>query len=199
MRACVIAASWMLETSGNAMASTISYHGTLADANSVYLNTISVLSLANADFQTYGYGGTSSAPGGTNAGGAVILPGGFDPVVAVFGPDGTFIDQNDDGDCPLGSIDGGNCFDSTLHLFSLSPGVYAFALTVAGNYAAGAHLTDGFTGGGDFFDRTSAFAIDVTIQPVTDIPEPRSMMLCLAGSALLRLSEYAARIVVASC
>ena len=184
-RVCIL----ILSAAACASADVISYTGTLSDPNAVYLNTFTVASAADVTLQSYGYGGTASAPGGTNGAGAVIAPGGFDPVLAVFGPDGTFIDQNDDGLCPPGSLDAGNCFDSTLQLFSLTPGTYTFALTVAGNYAAGAHLSDGFTGGGDFFDRTNAFAVDITVAETAAVPEPSSVVLfgfaCLVLAAPL--------------
>jgi hypothetical protein len=176
-RVCIL----ILGAAACASAGTISYTGTLSDPNAVYLNTFTVVATADITLQSYGYGGTASAPGGTNAAASVIGSGGFDPVLAVFGPDGTFIDQNDDGNCPPGALDAGNCFDSTLQFFSLSAGTYTFALTVAGNYAAGAHLSDGFTGGGDFFDRTNAFAADVTVDPVSQVPEPQGAVLFSVG------------------
>ena len=52
--------------SAAALAGTISYVGTLADPNSVYTNTFVVVGSADLRIQTYGYGGSSAAPGGTN-------------------------------------------------------------------------------------------------------------------------------------
>src|SRR4051812_24337779 len=50
--------------------------------------------------QTWGYGGTSNAPGGANANGIVIGAGGFDPRIALFsgaqGSNGALIASNDD-------------------------------------------------------------------------------------------------------
>lgn len=186
-RVCIL----ILGAAACASGASISYTGTLSEPNAVYLNTFTVGATADITLQTYGYGGTASAPGGRNALGSVILPGGFDPVLAVFSSDGTFMDQNDDGACPPGSLDAGNCFDSTLQLFSLSAGTYTFALTVAGNYAAGAHLSDGFTGGGGFFDRTNAFAVDVTVEPVSQVPEPQSIVLL--GIGIVAISLLASR------
>lgn len=170
-----------------AHASSISYPGTLSDANSVHLIMFTVGTVSNVTLQTYSYGGSTSAPGGTNAAGNAIVPGGFDPVIAAFGPDNGFIDQNDDGLCPIGAFDGGNCFDSTLELVALLPGIYTVSLTVAGNYAAGAHLSDGFTGGGDLFGRTNSFAVDLTINPIASVPEIGSLGAAGVGLLLMVL------------
>ena len=74
--------------------------------------------------QTYGYGGSSNAPGGRNAGGIVITAGGFDPMIALYsgmiGGGGARVAANeeDEGICGpgAGAVDPttGNCYDSTL-------------------------------------------------------------------------------------
>src|SRR5438552_355927 len=56
--------------------------------------------------QTFGFGGTSNMPGGTNATGFVIPAGGFDPIIALY--NGTIggggarvgVDNDDQGDSP---------------------------------------------------------------------------------------------------
>ena len=89
-------------------AADISLTGALDPANpqDVYLYTFTLAAPATLTIQSWGYGGTAAAPGGTNLAGAVIPPGGFDPYVSVFrgiGPTATFLVSNDDGACPPGS------------------------------------------------------------------------------------------------
>jgi hypothetical protein len=149
--------------------------------------------------QTWGFGGTSNAPGGTNASGFVIGPGGFDPVIALFsgaiGAGGGQIAFNDDqGNSPTntpcgpgtGATFGGSCFDSRLVFNNLSAGTYTLAMSLFGNppganenspYAGG--LTD-FGSGETTGARTGRYAVDVTA-----VPEPVTSLLI--GSGLLAL------------
>jgi hypothetical protein len=140
--------------------------------------------------QSYGYGGSSNAPGGTNAAGAVISAGGFDSYVSIFdgsGPGATFLGSNDDGVCPPGNASPA-CHDSTLVMPSLSAGTYTMALTVfdnfsfAENFGSGT-LGDGFIGLGDYYDaasgtvRTSSYAVDISASglAVSPVPEPATL------------------------
>jgi hypothetical protein len=139
------------------------------------------------NIQSWGYGGSSGAPGGVNLNGNVIAPGGFDPIITLFlgtGDSATWVATNDDGDCPPGTLDGGNCYDSTLNLTGLSAGTYTLVLTAFSNFAVanepGETLGLGFSGGGSFEGRTDDFAVDVQA-----IPEPMTSMLL--GSGLLAL------------
>jgi hypothetical protein len=118
--------------------------------------------------QSWGYGGTSNAPDGTNAAGMVIPPGGFDPYVSVFNgvrPAATFVASNDDGACPPGAVSAGKCYDSALAV-NLSAGSHTLSVTAflnmsfAENLGTGT-LDDGFIGLGSFGGRTNAFAVDI--------------------------------------
>jgi hypothetical protein len=138
--------------------------------------------------QTYGYGGSSNAPGGTNANGVVIAAGGFDPMIALYsgaiGGGGALIDTNDDQDssptdlpCGPGSgaLSDGNCFDSRLFFNNLASGTYTVALSVFSN-APPSTENGAYPGTGSFDDRTGDFAIDVVATP-----EPITSMLLGAG------------------
>jgi hypothetical protein len=128
-----------------------------------------LLGPATVSIQTWGYGGTVNAPGGKNAQGGSIAPGGFDPYLSVFngsGPTATFLASNDDGVCPPGTVSALECFDSTLTLPALGPGTYTVVLSTfenmsfAENYGNGT-LADGFIGLGSFGGRTNNFAVDI--------------------------------------
>jgi hypothetical protein len=201
-----ICLSLLVAASGVASASTLSFTGSLdpANPNDVFLASFTLASSADIHIQTWGYGGTANAPGGTNAGGLVILPGGFDPYVSLFagaGSNAVFLASNDDGGCGPASPDPA-CADSRLDIASLSAGAYTLALTlpnnfsIAENYGMGI-LGDGFIGlQGDYYDfysnsvRTSNYAVDVSssgslstgvIDPTPAVPEPASFSLLVTG------------------
>ncbi len=177
------------------------------DSNDVFLFAFTVGAPASLTIQSYGYDGTGNAPGGTNAAGMVIAPGGFDPYLSLFagtGPGATFVASNDDGACPPGAPFNGICPDSTLIVNALPAGEYTVALTVFENFSfaenlGGGTLGDGFIGLGDYFDpisgttRAPDYAIDiisgVTIAPAS-VPEPAVVRLFLpAGAYLLFLAR----------
>ena len=86
-----------------ASATTLSFAGNLdpANANDVFLASFTLSGTSNLQVQSWGYGGTLAAPGGTNAAGIVIPAGGFDTYVSLFqgtGSSATFLASNDDGD-----------------------------------------------------------------------------------------------------
>jgi hypothetical protein len=156
------------------MCAPLSFTGTFDDPNQVFLQTFAVISVSEVAIQTWSYGGSAGAPGGTNAAGMIIPSGGFDPLITLYASDGSFVNYNDDGDCPVGSPDGGNCFDSTLVLTSLTPDSYLLALTATANFPLGA-LGDGFTNTGDFGGRDNTYAVDIAITPdEMAVPEPSS-------------------------
>jgi hypothetical protein len=162
-----------------------SVFGVLSNPNDVNTTTFVYNPLAGSQLsiQTYGYGGTSNAPGGTTLAGLTLGGGGFDPEIFLFsgsGPAATLIASNDNGTCPAGTAVGLLCRDSTLLLNGLAGGTYTLALTAFNNSAIGPTLGVGFTNLGSFGERTAVFAVDVQ-----SIPEPMSSMLL--GSGLLAM------------
>lgn len=176
------------------------------DANDVLLFAFMLGSSSKLTIQTYGYGGSGNAPGGTNAAGIVIPGEGFDPYVSLFAGSGsgaTFLASNDDGSCPPGMGVSSFCPDSTLIQNPLPDRTYTLALSVFDNLSFAENLGtgtlgDGFIGLGDYFDqitgtlRTSNYAVDIladtTVTPVAT-PEPSSLALLgavIIGALLVR-------------
>lgn len=182
-----------------AMGGTLSTVGDLnpADASDVALLSFTLVSAADVDIQTWGYGGTAAAPGGVNAAGAVIAAGGFDPYISLFsgtGAGATFIASADDGLCPPG-VAAPACHDATLHLDGLAAGSYTLAISTFGNMSfaenQGGTLGDGFVGLGNYDDpssdtvRSPHFAADIRSDGIPAVPEPTSLSLLLAGALVL--------------
>ena len=154
-----------------ASADSSSYTGTLANPQDTYTLAFSVSGTLPVDVtvQTWGFGG------GTNATGAIIAPGGFDPFIGIFDGTGPSASIATDGlgdpygtsdvlsnfagfaGCPLaGTVNlGGSsiCGDITMSLL-LAPGSYTLLLSdadyipnaVFDNGTLGEGFTD-FTGG----------------------------------------------------
>ncbi len=197
-------------------AATVSLAGSLNpnDPNDVLLIGITLSTNADLTVQSYGYGGTSAAPGGVNAAGDIIPAGGFDPYLSVFtglGPGATFLLSNDDGSCPSGAH-APACRDPGITIASLAPGSYTLALSVFDNFSFAENLGtgdlgDGFIGLGDYYnldsasERTPNYALDVRADGLTvdmvstldsTLPEPATFFT--AGPALLVLLVNRSRI-----
>lgn len=167
-----------------ASASSFSFVGILGTDDQIQLFQF-VAGGTSAVIRTWGYAG------GTNAAGAVIPTGGFDPYVALFGPDAMLQDstplfaQNNDGTGVASAPDTGAAFDSLLDTavipITLVAGQrYFVALTQNDNTAIGPNFGNGFLetgnttftsmfgcGNGQFCDltaanRTAGWALDIT-------------------------------------
>jgi hypothetical protein len=163
-------------------AADFSFTGNLANANDVRLFEFTLGAPATVTLSTVSFSG------GTNAGGSVILGGGFDPVLSLFGPGGSFITLSDDINTSTGNFD-------ALIQQSLLPGVYTLALTQATSFPLGSTLAEGFTGSGlqDFGDGTSAYAVDIrNVTSATAVSSPRvpdaSSPLAALGISLIMLA-----------
>ena len=143
---------------------------------------------------------TWSYAGGTNAAGADIAAGGFDPIVALFNASGQLLSQNDDGS-PVLDPGSGSSWDSLMSP-SLAAGDYTATVTQFSNFANGPTLAGGFDGSGhmDFSGRDSHWALDILnansaslgatyISAISPIPEPESYALLLAGLGLVAIMK----------
>ncbi len=170
----------------SAPASTLSIVGSLAagDPNEVFVYEVTVGLGGSLTIQSWGYGG------GVNAAGTIVPSGGLDGYLSIFsgsGPGAAFLASDDDSGCPPGAATP-LCADPRLALTGLAPGAYTIALSTFGNmsYAenwGGGTLGDGFVGLGSYFDwrtlseRTSAYALDITTDGGSQVPEPGSASL----------------------
>jgi hypothetical protein len=161
----------MLMACSPANAANLSLTGNLADANDIASFFFTADGTSTVTIRSYSWGG------GTNAQGTTIAPGGFDPVLTLFNStNGNYIlDRDDISSTPLN-------LDFQLSQV-LAAGNYRAVLSASGNYANGAfpggNFSDGFTGGTDFFGRTSAYAFDilnVNNTTPTAVPEPSSLI-----------------------
>ena len=135
---------------------------------------------------------TWSSGGGTNAAGAEVARGGFDPIVALFDGSGNLIGQNDDNGLLLDP--GGSALDSLLTR-DLSAGNYTATITQYDSFANGPSLADGFRGSfhTNLGDRDSHWALDILnvssasvgASYISPIPEPESYALLLSGLGLI--------------
>ena len=153
-----------------------SFTGSLnpTDPNDVFLVRFTLSTSATVRIQSWGYGGSASAPGGTNAAGTVIAAGGFDPYISLFagtGINATFLASNDDGLCPPGTRVSGFCLDPTLTI-NLPAGSYTLAFSVFENFSFAENLGVGTVGDlfinlGNYYDafsntlRTPRYAFDI--------------------------------------
>jgi hypothetical protein len=184
LSAALLMAGYVLFTA-DAFAASTSFVGAFDpdDPNEVFLIEFSLVGTTDVIAQSYGFGGSSSAPGGTNAAGTAIGAGGFDTYLSLFsgtGTSATFLTSNDDGLCPPGAAGDGACADSTLQVDDLPTGSYTLALSVfanlsfAENLGAGT-LGDGFIQLGTYIhlpsltDRTSDYALDLEADGLTVI------------------------------
>lgn len=183
-----------------AEASIISLAGFLNPAvpTDVALIPFSTAASAALTIQSYGYGGTANTPAGTNAAGAVIAPGGFEPYLSLFagiGPAATFLaSAGSPGACPP-ATGAPYCGDPQLTKAALPAGAYTLAISLPGNisfaenYGLGI-LGDGFTGlVADYGGATSAYAIDITSAALVPAPGGGACALALLAAACFRRSH----------
>jgi hypothetical protein len=177
---------------GSANATDFSFTGNFEDDNEVQeFHFVVADAVSDVTLRTWSYAG------GTNAAGAEIAHGGFDPIVALFdGSTGNLIDQNDDGHLVPDPVSG-RSWDSFL-THQLPAGDYTATVTQYASFANGPSLANGFPGssGTDFASRDSHWALDILnvssasigdsyISHTPPIPEPESYALLLAGLGLV--------------
>lgn len=152
----------LFTTASAALAVDFSFTGNLANNDDVQLFTFTVGAASNVTLRTWSYAG------GTNAAGAAIARGGFDPILALFNSSGLLINQNDDGNSNVAADTVTGAHYDTFLSSALAPGTYTVSVMQYSNFAVGPNLSDGFSGSGrtnwvDFTGnvRNSSWAFDI--------------------------------------
>lgn len=185
--------------SGAVSAADFGFTGSFSHPNDRLHCTFSIEDDADVVLRTYGYAG------GTLPDSTVIHRGGFDPQLVLFGSDGAYIDDNDDGDdTEVGTDpDTGNNYDSYLEQ-SLTPGSYTLVMTAYNNDAVSedgnpGDLDQGFDDDGRFNGRFRRYAVGLLnvdsascqlvpfeVEPIPTLSQWGTMLLSLllAGLAM---------------
>jgi hypothetical protein len=172
-----------------ALAANFSFTGAFTNPSDVQTFTFAVGLPSTVTLRTWSYAG------GTNAAGAAISQGGFDPILALFDSSGAYIGQNDDGGSNVAAdIITGNRYD-TFFSSALGIGNYTVSIQAFSNFARGPNLSDGFQGGGSFNERNTNWAFDIlNVDHATETggntghvgaaPEPATWAMMIGGFGL---------------
>lgn len=183
-RQALLGAATLALMAAQAPAAAHSVAGTFISDDQVQLVPFRTASSGLVTIETFGYAG------GVNAEGTAVAAGGFDPVFALFGSDGTLLGYGDDGATRVDPVTGG-AFDAVLAI-SLPAGDYVVALSQFDNFAIGPTFAAGFleAGSGNFTaaygcaagrfcdvngaNRNGSFAISIS---GATVPEPTTLAL----------------------
>jgi hypothetical protein len=185
-------------------ASTFTFSGSFTEDDNLLQYMFTISAPATVTLESFSYGGN----------GTTVSPGGFAPVLSLFGPvsssDPNLIDFDDGGTAPGGC--GARLIDATTHLCldadlteGLSAGTYLVTLSENDNTPNGPDFLGGFNEAGNgnftginqgfpgesFLDplgnqRTPNYDFTITgVDSATALPEPSTMSLLIAGAGLL--------------
>jgi len=186
-------------------ASTFTFSGSFTEDDNVLQYLFTISAPATVTLESFSYGGN----------GTTVDPGGFAPVLSLFGPvtsgDPNLINFDDGGTAPGGC--GARLVDPTTHLCldadlteALTiPGTYLVTLSENDNTPNGPDLLSGFNEAGNgnftginqgfpgesFLDplgnqRTPNYDFTITgVDSATQLPEPSTVSLLIAGGGLL--------------
>lgn len=169
---------------GQAQAAAVSLSGSFSSDDEVQVLAFNTAGSGLVTIETFGYAG------GTDATGLAVAAGGFDPVFALFGSDGTLLGYGDDGASRVDPTTGA-AFDALLAI-TLAAGNYFVAISQFDNFAIGPNFAAGFleTGratftaaygcaAGRFCDINGAARngrFDISVSGAT-VPEPATLAL----------------------
>lgn len=198
-----IAAALLASTA--ASAADFSFVGTFGLDSSKAAYSFTVGAPGTVTLATLGYAG------GTNAAGATIAQGGFDPVLSLYGSDGFVIDYSDDGEGVALDSATGVGGDALLSL-ALGAGTYTVILSQYDNFGPAflggntfafegqPNFRDGFV---DFYgsQRNGGFALDilgVDGASITAVPEASTWAMLVIGFGIVGAAARRRQAVVAA-
>ncbi len=140
----LLGAATLVLMAAQAPAAALSVAGTFTRDDQVQLVPFKTGGSGLVTIETIGYAG------GIDANGTAVAAGGFDPVFALFGSDGTLLGYGDDGATRADPVTGG-AFDALLAIL-LPAGDYLVAVSQFDNFAIGPTFAAGFleAGSGTF-------------------------------------------------
>jgi hypothetical protein len=185
--------------------STFTFSGSFTQDDNLLLYQFTISAPTTVTLESFSYGGN----------GSTVNPGGFAPVLSLFGPvtsgDPNLINFDDGGTAPGGCgarlIDPTTnlCLDADLTEALTITGTYLVALTENDNTPNGPDFLAGFNeaGNGNFTGTNEGFPGESFLDPLgnqrtpnydftitgadsaTELPEPSTMSLLIAGAGLL--------------
>lgn len=165
IRLLAAGAATLIASASSALGANFSFTGNFSSDDEVRLFGFTVASPSTVTLTTLSYG-------------TVLAPVGFDPVLSLFGSDGSLLTSNDD-------IDIATDLDSLIQQ-SLGVGSYTLALTQATSLPRGPNLAAGFFGSGavNFNGLSSAFAVDILNVATATTGQPPTPGVPDAGSTV---------------
>ena len=193
-------------------AANFSFTGNFSMDDDLQYFTFDLRAASTVTIRSLGYAGSTFLPGGTNAAGNVIAPGGFDPILSLFGglsANSPLLVSVNDAGCSVGNVGTDpatkDCWDSYIQWTNsdIITASYTLVLTQNDN-SPGGLLGDPFSQAGNgnftgpsflgspgaFWDshpalRNSGWAVDILSADNASmgVPEPASLIL-VGGSCL---------------
>jgi hypothetical protein len=146
-------------------------------------------SLANADAIAFVDFTTPDLPSSINFQTTSYSAVNFSPVLTLFTDSGTYLNEfTDVGDLNF-DIPLSNNPDSPYNGTIKPLTSYRAVISAFGNYSVG-NFNAGFSGGGDFFGRGSAYALTISTPTTVAVPEPSSLIgTAIAGFGVVLLKR----------
>ncbi len=118
----------------------------------------------NQDNDVLQFNFSMAAPGAITIFSSSWYDGGFDPILAIWAADGSFLQQQDDGWLTGSALSNGTSYDygvwDSYYTQTMGAGDYIASITQFDNFANGSNLSDGFR-----YDGNPNFTFDLAYGP----------------------------------
>ncbi|NJC34318.1 hypothetical protein GGR88_001792 [Sphingomonas jejuensis] len=185
-RLAILAATVAAFAAVPAAAADFSYRGTLTDPNTPLFFNFTATGASTVTLVSFSYAG------GTQADGTLVGRGGFDPRLALFRADGTFIGEDDDGSSVVDPSTTNSYdvrFSAPLTAGNYIVALTAFPLTANGNRLDVNNFRPAFDSTGRLDGRSSQFAFDILgVDQASGpgaVPEPATWAMMIGGFGLI--------------